>query len=69
MKAVRGLQWTQAAMGNATWTGPRLRDVLLDAGLQIPQDQIDDWYCLFFLNQLLGLLFILLFIIEQANSV
>ena len=42
-KTVRGLQWTQAAMGNATWTGPRLMDVLLDAGLQMAPDEIEEW--------------------------
>ena len=46
-KTVRGLQWTQAAMGNATWTGPRLMDVLLDAGLQMAPDEIEEWQILF----------------------
>lgn len=34
MKPVKGLSWGQAAVGNATWTGVLLRDVLLAAGLR-----------------------------------
>ncbi|XP_059477284.1 sulfite oxidase [Neocloeon triangulifer] len=34
VKPVKGLSWGQAAIGNATWTGVRLRDVLLAAGLK-----------------------------------
>lgn len=33
VKAVRGLSWTGGAIGNANWTGVKLRDVLLYAGL------------------------------------
>ncbi|KAJ8945682.1 hypothetical protein NQ318_012401 [Aromia moschata] len=33
VKPVKGLNWGPAAIGNATWTGVRLRDVLLKAGL------------------------------------
>ena len=36
-----GLQWDVGAIGNAEWTGPRLRDVLADAGLPLddpPED-------------------------------
>lgn len=32
VKAVRGLSWGHAAVGNATWTGARLSDVLRAAG-------------------------------------
>lgn len=34
VKPVKGISWEQGAIGNATWTGPRLRDVLLDAGIK-----------------------------------
>jgi sulfite oxidase len=34
IKPVKGLSWTGGAIGNATWTGVRLRDVLLYAGLK-----------------------------------
>ena len=30
-----GLQWEAGAIGNAEWTGPRLRDVLADAGFNV----------------------------------
>lgn len=33
MKPVKGLTWGHAAVGNATWTGARLVDVLKLAGL------------------------------------
>ncbi len=32
-RATNGLQWDVGAIGNAEWAGPRLRDVLADAGL------------------------------------
>jgi len=38
IRAVKGLNWAQGAIGNATWTGPRLRDVLLDAGIKEHED-------------------------------
>jgi len=31
-KAVRGMDWGGGAIGNAVWSGPRLRDVLVQAG-------------------------------------
>lgn len=34
VKEVRGLSWTGGAIGNANWTGVKLRDVLLYAGLK-----------------------------------
>ena len=34
IKPVKGISWTGGAMGNATWTGVRLRDVLLHAGVK-----------------------------------
>jgi sulfite oxidase len=33
IKAVKGLSWGAAAVGNATWTGVRLRDVLKKVGV------------------------------------
>ena len=33
--STNGLQWNVGAIGNATWTGARLRDVLVDAGFPI----------------------------------
>lgn len=33
IKPVKGLSWGAAAIGNATWTGVRLRDVLAMAGV------------------------------------
>ena len=38
---MRGLQWTQGAMGNAIWSGVRLRDVLLEAGFK-DTDNMED---------------------------
>eukprot|EP01012_Entosiphon_sulcatum_P005367 TRINITY_DN12371_c0_g1_i2.p1 TRINITY_DN12371_c0_g1~~TRINITY_DN12371_c0_g1_i2.p1 ORF type:complete len:549 (-),score=49.93 TRINITY_DN12371_c0_g1_i2:25-1671(-) len=35
IKPVKGLAWRQAAIANAEWTGVRLRDVLLYAGLDL----------------------------------
>lgn len=35
VKPVKGLNWGPAAVGNATWTGVRLRDVLLAAGVSV----------------------------------
>nr|CAD7194648.1 unnamed protein product [Timema douglasi] len=34
VKPVKGLNWGAAAIGNATWSGARLRDVLLATGLR-----------------------------------
>lgn len=34
MKPVKGLSWGPAAIGNATWSGARLYDVLKAAGLE-----------------------------------
>nr|XP_045607960.1 sulfite oxidase, mitochondrial-like isoform X2 [Procambarus clarkii] len=34
VKPVKGLSWGQAAIGNATWSGTRLCDVLKDMGVQ-----------------------------------
>ncbi|XP_014248665.1 probable sulfite oxidase, mitochondrial [Cimex lectularius] len=33
IKPVKGLNWTHAAIGNATWSGPKLLDVLKSLGL------------------------------------
>ena len=35
VKPVRGLFWGAAAVGNATWTGVRLTDVLRAAGYDL----------------------------------
>ena len=39
VKEVRGLSWTGGAIGNATWTGVRLRDLLTHAGLEQQEDE------------------------------
>jgi len=39
--STNGLQWAVGAIGNATWTGVRLRDVLLDAGFPIDEPPED----------------------------
>lgn len=33
IQPVKGLSWGPAAIGNATWSGPRLRDVLKLVGI------------------------------------
>jgi len=38
VKMVKGIGWAQGAIGNSTWKGPRLRDVLLAAGVQYNED-------------------------------
>ena len=35
---VKGIGWAQGAIGNSTWKGPRLRDVLLAAGIKEHED-------------------------------
>lgn len=41
-RKTNGLQWNIGAIGNAQWTGVRLRDVLKDAGMDIdnPDDEV-----------------------------
>ena len=41
-RPTNGLQWGAGAMGNAEWAGPRLRDVLADAGFNVadPPDEV-----------------------------
>lgn len=34
VKAVKGLSWSSAAVGNAVWSGPRLCDVLREMGIE-----------------------------------
>lgn len=34
VKAVKGLSWSSAAVGNAVWSGPRLSDVLQQMGIE-----------------------------------
>lgn len=36
LKEVKGIDWLDAAVMNCRWRGPRLRDVLLRAGLREP---------------------------------
>lgn len=33
MKKLKGINWHIGAVGNATWTGARLRDILVDLGI------------------------------------
>lgn len=40
VRNVHGLDWDRAAIGNAVWRGPRLRDVLRAAGLPLDEDAI-----------------------------
>ena len=57
MKDVDGIDWGDGAVMNCSWEGPRLRDVLLAAGIQVEklkghvafacfqtQTQDDSWY-------------------------
>ena len=37
LKEVQGIDWFEGAVMNCKWKGPRLRDVLLQAGLDIGQ--------------------------------
>ncbi|TVY47564.1 Sulfite oxidase [Lachnellula occidentalis] len=39
--STNGVQWNVGAIGNATWTGVRLRDVLVDAGFPIDAPPAD----------------------------
>ena len=39
VKEVRGISWTGGAIGNATWTGVKVRDVLAQAGLKQVEDE------------------------------
>lgn len=41
IKPVKGLSWTGGAIGNATWTGVRLCDILLHAGLKEAEEEYD----------------------------
>lgn len=41
VKKVKGLSWGRAAIGNATWSGARLRDVLAWAG--VGEDDVGAW--------------------------
>lgn len=34
VKPVKGLSWGQAAVGNAIWSGPKLRDILKEIGIE-----------------------------------
>lgn len=36
---MKGLNWGPAAVGNATWTGVRLRDILKKAGINEDDDR------------------------------
>jgi sulfite oxidase len=39
LKEVHGLDWLDGAVMNCKWRGPRLRDVLLKAGLKEPEPE------------------------------
>jgi len=39
VKEVQGIDWGDAAVMNCAWRGPRLRDVLLEAGVK----DVDEW--------------------------
>jgi sulfite oxidase len=41
MKEVQGIDWGDAAIMNCKWKGPRLRDVLLHAGLSLDSASSD----------------------------
>ncbi len=41
VKEVKGIKWTGGAIGNATWTGVRLRDVLLYAGVSEEDQKVE----------------------------
>jgi len=43
---VRGLTWTGGAIGNATWTGVKLSDVLRDAGYEATEETLGQ-HCIF----------------------
>lgn len=38
LKEVKGLDWCDGAVMNCSWKGPRLRDVLLAAGVRVGGD-------------------------------
>ena len=58
LKEVSGIDWGDGAVMNCTWKGPRLRDVLTEAGIKLLVEktghvafasyytkvQDDDWY-------------------------
>ena len=39
IKEVQGIDWGDAAVMNCAWRGPRLRDVLLAAGVRDPNEE------------------------------
>jgi sulfite oxidase len=47
LKEVQGIDWGDAAIMNGVWKGPRLRDVLLRAGLQPPKTGAKDLHVAF----------------------
>lgn len=48
MKEVQGIDWADAAIMNCKWKGPRLRDVLLRAGLCVETaDQESEFHVAF----------------------
>jgi len=40
LKDVEGIDWGDAAVMNCRWKGPRLRDVLLHAGVELLNDEV-----------------------------
>lgn len=41
LKEVKGLDWCDGAIMNCSWKGPRLRDVLLAAGVRWTEGKVD----------------------------
>lgn len=39
VKPVKGLSWGQAAVGNAIWSGPKLRDILKEIGIESDEER------------------------------
>lgn len=39
IKEVQGIDWFDGAVMNCKWTGPRLRDVLLKAGINLSEEE------------------------------
>lgn len=41
LKEVQGLEWFDGAVMNAEWRGPKLRDVLMEAGIESVKNESD----------------------------
>lgn len=51
MKEVNGIDWFDGAVMNCKWRGPRLRDVLLKAGVEIERAKWADAHVAFACHQ------------------